>query len=88
MLHNIACFCNIDVAQHSFLSAQKVVATTCLSMAHPLFSRGRQFDVCIVDEAAQALQLAAIGPLFAADKFVLVGDPNQLPPVVVSDAAR
>ncbi|CAG0925591.1 unnamed protein product, partial [Notodromas monacha] len=76
------------VADLEALYASKtVVATTCLSLAHPMFARGRKFDVCIIDEAAQAPQLAAIGPLFFAEKFVLVGDPHQLPPVVVSDSA-
>ncbi|CAG0913650.1 unnamed protein product [Notodromas monacha] len=77
------------VADLEALYASKtVVATTCLSLAHPMFARGRKFDVCIIDEAAQAPQLAAIGPLFFAEKFVLVGDPHQLPPVVVSDSAK
>ena len=31
---------------------------------------------------------SALGPLFHAEKFVLVGDPNQLPPVVTSGAAK
>lgn len=64
-----------------------VIAATCLSVGHPVLMR-RQFDLCIVDEAAQALQLAVIGPLTAAKKFVLVGDPLQLPPVVQSKAAK
>ena len=48
----------------------------------------RRFDVCIVDEASQVLQPACLGPLFRADRFVLVGDPQQLPPVVQSKEAR
>lgn len=64
-----------------------VVATTCLSVGHPALMR-RTFDFCIVDEAAQALQLAVIGPLTAAERFVLVGDPLQLPPVVQSRTAK
>lgn len=48
----------------------------------------RYFDLCIVDEAAQALQPAVIGLLTSAKKFVLVGDPLQLPPVVQSRKAK
>lgn len=64
-----------------------VIAATCLSVGHPALIR-RKFDLCIVDEAAQALQLAVLGPLTAAKKFVLVGDPLQLPPVVQSRTAK
>lgn len=64
-----------------------MIAATCLSVGHPVMIR-RQFDLCIVDEAAQALQLAVIGPLTAAKRFVLVGDPLQLPPVVQSRPAK
>ena len=32
--------------------------------------------------------MSALGPLFCAKKFVLVGDPEQLPPVVRSHVAR
>lgn len=48
----------------------------------------RQFDVCLVDEATQILQTEVIRPLLYADKFVLVGDPEQLPPLVKSKEAR
>ena len=66
---------------------QGIVATSCLGINHPVFTR-RRFDVCIVDEASQVLQPACLGPLFNADRFVLVGDPQQLPPVVRSKEAR
>lgn len=63
------------------------MATTCLGISHVLFSR-RRFDVCIVDEASQVTLPVCVGPIRMADKFVLVGDHNQLPPLVVSDVAR
>ena len=69
------------------LTFQTVVATTCLGTNHPLFKQ-RQFDVCIVDEASQVLQPACFGPLICSRKFVLVGDPLQLTPVVQSHEAR
>ncbi|XP_046574999.1 DNA replication ATP-dependent helicase/nuclease DNA2-like [Haliotis rubra] len=71
----------------TFYESQNIVATSCLGVNHPIFSQ-RRFDVCIVDEASQVLQPACLGPLFAADRFVLVGDPKQLPPVVQSREAR
>ncbi|KAJ3553389.1 hypothetical protein NM688_g3640 [Phlebia brevispora] len=64
-----------------------VIATTCLSIDHPLFLR-RKFDYCIVDEASQITLPTCLGPLRYADKFVLVGDHFQLPPLVRNRGAR
>ena len=64
-----------------------MVATTCLGTNHAVFAR-RTFDFCIIDEASQVLQPACFGPLLCAEKFVLVGDPLQLPPVVQSGQAK
>lgn len=65
----------------AMFQSRPVVASTCLGINHPSIA-GRTFDYCIFDEAGQALLLATLGPLFHCDKFVLVGDPQQLPPVV------
>ena len=65
----------------AMFESRPVVASTCLGINHPAIA-GRTFDYCIFDEAGQALLLATLGPLFHCDKFVLVGDPQQLPPVV------
>ncbi|GIM05142.1 hypothetical protein Vretimale_9587 [Volvox reticuliferus] len=49
-----------------------------------------RFDALIIDEAAQALEPAALIPLQLlrpGAKVVLVGDPKQLPPTVLSRAA-
>lgn len=48
----------------------------------------RVFDVCLVDESTQILQTTVMRPLFSAKKFVLVGDPDQLAPIVKSPEAR
>jgi DNA replication ATP-dependent helicase Dna2 len=69
------------------LATAQVVGVTCLGIRHALFTR-RTFDVCIVDEASQLLEPVALGPLRAARVFFLVGDHMQLPPLVVSPAAR
>ncbi|CCA73479.1 related to DNA helicase, partial [Serendipita indica DSM 11827] len=77
---------SVGELERQLLSPQ-VVATTCLSIDHTLFSR-RRFDVCIVDEASQITLPTCLGPLRFADKFVLVGDHFQLPPLVKSVQAR
>ncbi|XP_017073821.1 DNA replication ATP-dependent helicase/nuclease DNA2 [Drosophila eugracilis] len=69
------------------LEKPSIVGVTCLGAGHPLFQR-RQFDYCIVDEATQVLQPTVLRPLMYCSKFVLVGDPEQLPPIVRSKEAR
>ena len=64
-----------------------VVATTCLGVAHPVFSQ-RTFDYCIVDEASQITLPVCLGPIRMAKKFVLVGDHFQLPPLVQDREAK
>jgi DNA replication ATP-dependent helicase Dna2 len=63
------------------------VGCTCLSSSHPLLVR-RRFDVCLVDEASQVTVPVVLGPIMKANSFVLVGDPNQLPPLVSSVKAQ
>ncbi|KFP14399.1 DNA replication ATP-dependent helicase/nuclease DNA2, partial [Egretta garzetta] len=66
---------------------QPVVATSCMGVNHPIFVQ-KQFDFCIVDEASQISQLVCLGPLFCSKRFVLVGDHQQLPPLVLNAEAR
>nr|XP_023422517.1 DNA replication ATP-dependent helicase/nuclease DNA2 isoform X3 [Cavia porcellus] len=68
-------------------NSQLIVATTCMGINHPIFSR-KTFDFCIVDEASQISQPICLGPLFFSRRFVLVGDHQQLPPLVVNREAR
>ncbi|KAL8672553.1 MAG: hypothetical protein Q9168_002989 [Polycauliona sp. 1 TL-2023] len=64
-----------------------VVATTCLGINHPIFHQ-ELFDVCIVDEASQITLPVCLGPIRMAKSFILVGDHNQLPPLVQNSDAR
>ncbi|XP_053442367.1 DNA replication ATP-dependent helicase/nuclease DNA2 isoform X2 [Nycticebus coucang] len=68
-------------------NSQLIVATTCMGINHPIFSR-KTFDFCIVDEASQISQPVCLGPLFFCRRFVLVGDHQQLPPLVLNQEAR
>jgi DNA replication ATP-dependent helicase Dna2 len=63
-----------------------VVACSALSASNSVLSR-RRFDVVVVDESSQITLPVCLGPLFLADKFVLVGDQYQLPPLVRSERA-
>jgi len=46
-----------------------------------------QFDVAIIDEAGQLTVPAILGALRFAKRFILVGDEQQLPPLVLSKEA-
>ncbi|XP_068159372.1 DNA replication ATP-dependent helicase/nuclease DNA2 [Drosophila tropicalis] len=69
------------------LEKPSIVGVTCLGANHPMFQH-RQFDYCIVDEATQVLQPTVLRVLMHCKRFVLVGDPEQLPPIVRSLEAR
>ncbi|CCE78338.1 Piso0_000959 [Millerozyma farinosa CBS 7064] len=60
----------------------QVVATTCLGINDITFNLRTHFDYCIIDEASQVSMPISLGPLRFCDKFILVGDHNQLPPLV------
>jgi DNA replication ATP-dependent helicase Dna2 len=58
-----------------------VVAATTASCGSRVMREG-SFDVALVDEAGQLTEPATLAALSLADRFVLVGDHQQLPPVV------
>ncbi len=70
------------------LDSASVVLCTCTGAGDPLL-RDAEFDVAVIDEAAQATEPACWIPLFRARKALLAGDHCQLPPTVLSrEAAR
>ena len=64
--------------------ADVVAATTATCGSRAL--RTQSFDVAVVDEAGQLTEPASLAAVALSEKFVLVGDHHQLPPVVQSDA--
>ncbi|PSQ20583.1 AAA family ATPase [Halobacteriales archaeon QS_9_67_17] len=62
---------------------QVVAATTASCGGRAL--RSQEFDVAVVDEAGQLTEPGTLAAVNRADRFVLVGDHQQLPPVVRSD---
>ncbi|KAL8776489.1 MAG: hypothetical protein Q9194_003114 [Teloschistes cf. exilis] len=67
--------------------SRPVVATTCLGVNHTIFNQ-KIFDYCIVDEASQITLPVCLGPIQMARTFILVGDHNQLPPLVQNKEAQ
>ncbi|HVA89213.1 MAG TPA: AAA domain-containing protein [Chloroflexota bacterium] len=65
-----------------------VLAGTVSTLTDPrLGANAAARDVLILDEAAQLTVAAAVGVLRLAPRFILVGDDQQLPPVVQSQEA-
>ncbi|KAL6261113.1 hypothetical protein P5V15_008642 [Pogonomyrmex californicus] len=78
--------CDSPEALEALYNSKRIVGATCYGAYHALVRR-RTFDVCVVDESAQIMQPTVLRPLYSARKFVLVGDPDQLPPVIKNKTA-
>lgn len=70
----------------SILKRANVVLSTCIGASSKLLS-GCEFDLVVVDEAAQSIEAACWIPILRGRKCVLAGDHCQLPPTVKSAEA-
>ncbi len=70
----------------AFLRIFPVIATTCIS-AYKLSSPKPHFDMVILDEASQCNTAVSLVPLIRGKSLMLVGDPQQLQPVILLDEA-
>ncbi|MFW5675981.1 MAG: AAA domain-containing protein [Acetivibrio ethanolgignens] len=61
-----------------------VIATTCIS-AHRLGEAKPMFDMVIMDEASQCNTAVSLVPIVRGESLMLVGDPQQLNPVILLD---
>ncbi len=61
-----------------------VMITTCIS-AHRLGAPEAMFDMVIVDEASQCNTAVSLVPIIRGEQLMLVGDPQQLNPVILLD---
>ncbi|KAJ5339301.1 hypothetical protein N7452_006029 [Penicillium brevicompactum] len=75
--------------QEEIINESHVICTTLSGSGHDIFqSINVEFETVIIDEAAQCIELSALIPLkYGCSKCVLVGDPKQLPPTVLSKMA-
>ena len=67
-----------------FLKIFPVVATTCIS-AHKIGVPEPYFDLVIMDEASQCNMAMSLIPIIRGENLMLVGDPQQLSPVILLD---
>lgn len=61
-----------------------IIATTCVS-AHRLGEPEPMFDMVIMDEASQCNTAVSLVPIVRGNSLMLVGDPQQLSPVILLD---
>ena len=84
---------DVDVNRRHIIAAilddADVICCTLSGAGHDQLSKMKvNFETVIIDEAAQSIELAALIPLkYGCQRCILVGDPNQLPPTVLSQAA-
>lgn len=73
---------------NDILNTSDVVACTLVGSSHPML-RGKRYKTVFIDEAAQALEPACWIPILRAERVVMAGDHQQLPPTIKSvEAAR
>lgn len=66
--------------QGASLATSQVVAGTCIGIASIKGIPDVEFDLCIVDVASKATPTETLVPLVRSRRWILVGDPKQLPP--------
>ena len=76
-------------ARLEILSDADVICTTLSGAGHEMLSGvSFDFETVVIDEAAQAVELSTLIPLrYGCKQCIMVGDPNQLPPTVISQEA-
>lgn len=75
--------------QQEIIDGAHVICATLSGSGHEMFQNlSIEFETVVIDEAAQSIELSALIPLkYGCSKCVLVGDPKQLPPTVLSRVA-
>ncbi|CAO1632941.1 unnamed protein product [Sympodiomycopsis kandeliae] len=77
------------VRQEILLNADVICSTLSGAGHEALASLPIDFETVIIDEAAQAVELSTLVPLrYGAKRCIMVGDPKQLPPTVLSGKAQ
>lgn len=64
----------------AMLSAAQVIAGTCVGVAGVRGMEEVEYDLCIVDEASKATATEMLIPMTRSRRWIVVGDPRQLPP--------
>jgi senataxin len=75
--------------QQEILDGASIICSTLSGSGHEMMRNiNIEFETVIIDEAAQSIELSALIPLkYGCSKCIMVGDPKQLPPTVLSREA-
>eukprot|EP00039_Didymoeca_costata_P013220 m.197287 g.197287 ORF g.197287 m.197287 type:complete len:876 (+) comp15710_c1_seq8:309-2936(+) len=80
-------FYKVSAERKKIVKSAQVICATCVGAGQTLLD-GFKFTRVLIDEAAQATELACTIPLsFGCQQAVLIGDQCQLPPTVLSQTA-
>lgn len=81
---------NVRRYRQEIIDGAHVLCATLSGSGHDMFRNlNVEFETVIIDEAAQCIELSALIPLkYGCSKCILVGDPEQLPPTVLSRSAQ
>jgi len=71
-----------EASEPLFLPTQSVVAGTCMGFLANSKVQEMQFDLCVIDEASRATASELLVPMTRSKRWVMVGDPKQLPPMM------
>jgi|LakMenE18May11ns_1017448.scaffolds.fasta_scaffold9952313_2 serine/threonine protein kinase len=66
-----------------FLKTRRLLAGTCIGFMSMMEVRDLKFDICIIDEASRATIPQGLVSMVKAEKWIVVGDSNQLAPTEI-----
>eukprot|EP01038_Epipyxis_sp_PR26KG_P014390 gene14390-19315_t len=72
---------------HQLIQHSQIIFATCIGASSNLLN-DIEFDLIVIDEAAQALEAACWVPILKGSKLILAGDHCQLPPTIKSAEAE
>jgi hypothetical protein len=64
----------------AMLSSAQIIAGTCVGVAGVRGMEEVSYDLCIIDEASKATATEILIPMSRSRRWIVVGDPKQLPP--------
>lgn len=73
----------VEIEKEILRNSHVVLATNSTVARRSLENIG--FDIAIIDEASQATVPSVLIPINKAEKFILIGDHRQLPPVILNN---
>ena len=83
---NLICFIPYDQLNDKIRNTRVFVSTVATANKTDEIFELKKFDTIIIDEATQILEVQIVGLLSKVNRFIMIGDEKQLPPIsTVSD---